>query len=123
MLGRRLTTVAVAAVALVATSAGPAAAHFCYHNNPNPNATQGRAGSNGFVSFHDLAFEFTGLCDEGIAVAADAAGITPDTMINAHGTMAGPTDGNKAIGHLDFAALDAALGTAEEPGPAFLACP
>jgi len=37
-------------------------------------------------------------------------------MINAHGLMAGPTGGNKAIKHLDFAAIGAA---AEE---AFGAC-
>jgi len=36
--------------------------------------------------------------------------------------MAGPTDGNKATGHLDFAAIDAALGTEEDQGPAVLAC-
>ena len=28
-----------------------------------------------------------------------------DTLINAHGAMAGPTGGNKPIAHLDFGAM------------------
>jgi hypothetical protein len=122
MLVRRLSTVAAATVAVVALTASAASAHFCYFNNPNPNAQAGRAGSNGFVSFGVVAAQETGLCAAGIEVLADAAGVTTDTLINAHGVMAGPTDGNKAISHLDFGAIEAALGTPEAPGPAVLAC-
>ena len=122
MLIRRLTTVAAATVAMVALSASAASAHFCYFSDPNPNGNAGRAGSNGFQTFESIAFEFTGLCPAGIQVLADAAGIETDTLINAHGVMAGPTDGNKAISHLNFGAIEAALGTPEQPGPAVLAC-
>jgi hypothetical protein len=122
MLVRRLSIVAGAAATTVALTAGAASAHFCYFTDPNPNANEGRAGSNGFRSFESIAVEFTQLCPAGIDILADAAGVELDTMINAHGVMAGPTGGNKAISHLNFAALDAALGTPEEPGPAVLAC-
>ena len=122
MLIRRLTTVAAATVAAIALTTSAASAHFCYFSDPNPNGNAGRAGSNGFVTFEALATEITGLCPEGIEVLADAAGIETDTLINAHGVMAGPTNGNKAISHLDFAAIDAAIGTPEAPGPAVLAC-
>jgi hypothetical protein len=66
------------------------------------------------VNVHDLAFEFTGLCDAGIDVLASAGGITGATLINGHGTMAGGTEkkgtgGNPAIGHIDFDAVDAAF--------------
>jgi hypothetical protein len=122
MLVRRLSTVAAATVAVIALTASSASAHFCYFSDPNPNGDAGRAGSDGFRTFESIATEFTGLCPAGIEVLADAAGISTDTLINAHGVMAGPTDGNDAISHLDFAALDAALGTPEAPGPAVLAC-
>jgi hypothetical protein len=112
MLVRRLSIVSGLAAATVALSAGGAFAHECYFTNPNPNAQAGRAGTPAFMSFHDMAYQFTGLCDDGIAFAAEAAGITPDTLINTKGMMAGPTDGNKAIQHLNFGALDAALPTA-----------
>ena len=122
MLVRRLSVVAAATVTAIALSAGSASAHFCFFNDPNPHADAGRAGSNGFRTFESIAFEFTGLCPAGIAILADAAGVETDTLINAHGVMAGPTGGNKPISHLDFAGLEAALGTPEDPGPAVLAC-
>ena len=122
MLVRRLSTVAAATVAVIALTASSAGAHFCFFSDPNPNADAGRAGSSGFVAFGTLAAEFTGLCPAGVQVLADAAGVELGTLINAHGVMAGPTDGNKAISHLDFAAIEAALGTPEAPGPAVLAC-
>ena len=122
MLLRRLSTVAVAAATVLLLTAGSASAHFCYFSDPNPNGDAGRAGSKGFFTFESIATEFTGLCPAGIQVLADAAGVELGTLINAHGVMAGPTDGNKAISHLDFAAIDAALGTPQVPGPAVLAC-
>lgn len=122
MLFRRLSTVIAATTAVFMIGSAPAQAHFCFFNDPNENGNAGRAGSHAFVEFGALAFQFTGLCPAGIAILADAAGVEVDTLINGHGVMAGPTDGNKAIGHLDFAALDAALGTPEAPGPAVLAC-
>jgi hypothetical protein len=109
MLVRRLSTVAAATVAVIALTASSASAHFCFFTDPNPNADAGRAGSNGFVAFGTLAAQITGLCPAGVQVLADAAGVELDTMINAHGVMAGgTTGGNNAISHLDFAALDAA---------------
>jgi hypothetical protein len=75
---------------------------------PNPNGDAGRAGSKGFVSFGVIAAS-EGFCPAGAEVLADAVGVTTSTLINAHGVMAGPTDGNRAISHLDFAALEAAI--------------
>lgn len=109
---RPLTILAGAAAALV-VAAGPASAHFCYHNDLTPQAAAGMAGSQGYVSFGALAAEFTGLCPAGIDVLAAAGGVTTDTLINAHGLMAGGLEkqgrSNKAIGHLDFGAVEAAF--------------
>ena len=119
MFVRRLSIVSGLAAATVALSAGGAFAHECYFTNPNPHAQAGRAGTPAFMSFHDLAVQVTGgaLCDDGIAVVADALGITPDTLINTKGLMAGPTDGNRAIQHINFGLVDDAL-----MGHAFDAC-
>ena len=116
MFVRRAATVAASAVAVIAMSGGAASAHFCFFKDPNPNANAGRAGSHGFFPFSVITSEFLGLCPEGGQILADAGGVEMDTLINAHGLMAGPTGGNKAIGHLDFAGIGAA---AEE---AFGAC-
>ncbi|HET7736930.1 MAG TPA: hypothetical protein VFK52_13205 [Nocardioidaceae bacterium] len=114
MFVRRITTVAVAAGATLAMAAGPAAAHFCFKTELNERAAAGMSGSANWVSFGDLAAQVTGLCPAGVQVLADAAGVTTDTLINGHGTMAGgtlrkgPDAGNKAISHLDFAAIEGA---------------
>ena len=54
-----------------------------------------------------------GLCEEGGQIVYDAVGGGPDTLIEAHGVRAGGLAkqgrSNKAIGHLDFAAAEAAL--------------
>ncbi|MPZ62748.1 MAG: hypothetical protein GEU93_15925 [Propionibacteriales bacterium] len=116
---RRIVTTGVATVAALVITAGPASAHFCFKDNLNERAAQGQAGSANWVSFGDLAFQFTGLCPEGVQVLADAGGVTVDTMINSHGTMAGGTlrkedgGGTKSISHLDFAAIEAATPDAE----------
>ena len=102
-------------MAVVALTAGPASAHFCFKTNLNERAAEGQAGSANWESFHDLAFEMTGLCDAGIDILADAGGATSDTLINGHGTMAGGTlrkgedAGTPSISHLDFDAIDAAF--------------
>ena len=113
MFVRRISTVAVGAIAAFALGVGPASAHFCYVNNMTPQAIAGAGNSKGFATFHDLAFEFTGLCDAGIEVLADAAGISSATPINAHTVMASGAEfrGKDAggISHLDFQAIDAAF--------------
>ncbi len=110
---RRPLTLVVATVASLALAAGPASAHFCFKTSLNERAAAGMAKSNGWASFGDLAFEFTGLCPAGIQVLADAGGVSTDTLINAHGLMAGGLvkqgRSNKAISHLDFEAIDAAF--------------
>ena len=112
---RRLLTAGAATVAVMVFSAGPASAHFCYFTEPNVRAELGRAGSQGFASFGDLAVEFTGLCPAGVEILADAAGVTTGTMIHAHAVMAGgtlkkgPAASPKPISHLDFDAIDAAF--------------
>lgn len=112
MLIRRLSTIVAGASAIVVLSATASSAHYCYFTNPNPNADAGRAGSQGFMPFGEFAAMVTGLCPAGVEVLADAADVSMSTLINAHGLMAGPTGGNKAISHLDFAALDGAMGDA-----------
>jgi len=113
MFVRRLSTISVGTVAAVALGLGPASAHFCYVNNMTPQAMAGASNSNGFVSFHDLAFQFTGLCDAGIQVLADAAGISVETPINVHAVMASGAEFQgkdaRGISHLDFEAIDAAF--------------
>lgn len=115
---RRVLTVGAATVAAVLLGAGPASAHFCYFTEANVKAELGRAGSSGFATFGDLAFEFTGFCPDGIQILADAAGVTTGTTINAHTVMAGgtlkkgPGASPKPISHLDFAAIEAAIPTA-----------
>ena len=113
MFVRRLSTITIGTVAAVALGLGPASAHFCYVNNMTPQAMAGASNSNGFASFHDLAFQFTGLCDAGIQVLADAAGISIETPINMHAVMASGAEfqGKDAggISHLDFEAIDAAF--------------
>lgn len=115
---RRACTIGIAAVASLAIGAGSASAHFCFKTNLNERAAQGQAGSSNWVSFGQLAEEFTGLCQEGIEILADAGGVTTSTLINSHGTMAGGTlkkgedSGTKSISHLDFEAIDAAMGAA-----------
>lgn len=109
MMLRRILTTSAAVVASLALAAGPASAHFCYKKNLNDKARAGMSASNGWLRLGDLAAGEFGLCDAGIAAFAAGVGGTPDTLINAHGLMAGPTDGNKAIGHLDVANVEAAL--------------
>jgi hypothetical protein len=112
---RRIVMTGIGTVAAVGLVVAPASAHFCFKTNLNERAAQGMAGSANWVSFGDLAFEFTGLCPAGIEVLADAAGATVDTLINGHGTMAGGTlrkgedAGTPSISHLDFEAIDAAF--------------
>ena len=117
MFVRRLSTIGVGTVAAVALGLGPASAHFCYINNMTPQAMAGASNSKGFVSFHDLASEFTGLCDAGIQVLAGAAGISVETPINLHAVMAGGAEGKgkdaRGISHLDFEAIDAAFPNAD----------
>ncbi len=67
----------IATLTALLVTAGPASAHFCYKNNLSPQAAAGMANSQGFASFGELAFEFTGLCPAGIEVLADAAASPP----------------------------------------------
>ena len=109
MMLRRALTVTATTVATLAIAAGPASAHFCFKKDVNPNAWEGQYGSSGWLRIGDLAAAEFGLCDAGVAVFTAGVGATPDTLIKANGVMAGPTDGNKAIGHLDDSNFEGAL--------------
>jgi hypothetical protein len=109
MMFRRVMTTSAALVASIALATGPASAHFCYKNEVNTKAWVGMHGSNGWLSIGDLAVSQFGLCDAGVEVLAAGIGGTPDTLINGHGLMAGPTGGNKAIGQLNVANFEGAL--------------
>jgi hypothetical protein len=113
---RRLTIVAAATGAALVASTSPALAHYCFFNDPNVNADANRAGASAFVTFSEYT-DFTGLCDDGKTILADAGGVRLDTLLNVRGSMAGGREaGTRAIGHLDFGSLIAA-------GPAaFAAC-
>lgn len=113
---RRGLLTGIGTVAIIGIAAAPASAHFCFKTNLNERAAQGQAGSANWVSFGTLAAEFLpGLCPAGIDHLATAGGVTPSTLINTHGTMAGGTlkkgegSGTKSISHLNFEALDAAV--------------
>lgn len=108
MLVRRVSTIVAGAAAAVLLSSTAASAHFCYFTDPNANADAGRAGSKGFVSFGTIAAS-EGICEAGAEYLADLLGISTDTLINAHGAMAGPTGGVKPIAHLDFDVLFPAI--------------
>jgi hypothetical protein len=115
MILRRASVVAVSTVAAIAMSAGAANAHFCFNKHAVQQGAEGMANSEGFASFHDLAFEFTGLCDAGIEILADAAGVEPWTAINVRTVMAQGSQGkSQGIGYLDFEAIDAATPDAED---------
>lgn len=110
MIVRRASVVAVSTVAAIVMSSGAANAHFCFNKHAVQQGAQGMANSQGFASFHDLAFEFTGLCDAGIEILADAAGVEPWTAINVRTVMAQGSNGkSQGIGYLDFEAIDAAF--------------
>lgn len=106
---RRIAISGAAAIAALLVTAVPADAHFCYKNKLTPQAAAGMARSQGFVTFGEIAFEFTGLCPAGIQILADAAGVTTSTPIHARAVMASGSGGNPAISHLDFDAIDAAF--------------
>lgn len=112
---RRLVVGGVATVAAFALAVPPASAHFCFRTQLADRATQASSGSPAWVSFHDLAFEFTGLCDAGIEVLAAAGGVSSDTLIHAKTVMASGTlkksggGGTPGISHLDFDGIEAAF--------------
>ena len=98
------------ALATIALAAGPASAHHCYNAKAVEQGLMGMASSHGFATFYDEALEFTGLCDAGIQVLADAAGVELWTPINDHATMASGSDGkSQGITYLDIDAIDAAV--------------
>lgn len=107
MLFRRVTLTVAAAATALTLGAGSASAHFCYVKNLTPQAMKGQAGSQAFTSFGDLAAMITGLCPAGVQVLADAAGVSVDTPIHNKTVMAHGVS-NGGIGHLDFAAIEAA---------------
>ena len=112
---RRLVTGGVATVAAFSLAVAPASAHFCFRVHLNERAEQASSGSPAFVSFGELAAEFTGLCPAGIDILAEAGGVTTCTLIHTKTVMAGGTlkkaggGGNPAISHLDFDSIDAAF--------------
>jgi hypothetical protein len=106
---RRAAVVLAGATTAIALSATSATAHFCFNAHAVQQGAQGMADSNGFASFEELAFEFTGLCPEGIEILADAAGVETWTAINVRTVMAsGAVGKSQGISHLDFDAIDAA---------------
>lgn len=116
VLVRRLSTVVGGATAVVLVAAGPAAAHFCFLVNASDRSDAGRAGSNGWNTFaEDARSFFPDLCDDGIAVLAEAAGVSPDTPILAHSVLANGTLRNgqgkdvPAVDYLDIEALEAVI--------------
>jgi hypothetical protein len=116
---RRMAVGGILAAGLVAAAAGPAFAHECYNTKRSDTSTAAAAGSNGWSTFSDEVAEFIGpLCPAGVEVLADAAGVTPDTLIHQHSLMAGGTvantdhPGTPAISYLNLAALEAAVPSA-----------
>ena len=85
----RLTVATASAGVLLVAGAGSAFAHECYNAKRSANGNAGAAGSAGWNTFaEDAAFFFPGLCAAGVEILADAAGVTPETPVLAHATMA-----------------------------------
>ena len=106
---------------MVLLAAGPASAHFCYLVNASDRSDAGRAGSNGWTSFSEAAQQaLPDLCYDGTVVLAEAGGVSVDTPILDHSTLANGTLRNgkghdvPAVGYLDFDAIVAALPDAYE---------
>jgi D-arabinose 1-dehydrogenase-like Zn-dependent alcohol dehydrogenase len=113
---RRMAVSGILAVGLVAAVAGPAFAHECYNTQRSDTSTAAAAGSNGWATFSDEVAQFVGpLCPAGVQVLAQAAGVTPTTLIHQNSLMAGGTvantghPGTPAISYLNIAALQAAV--------------
>ncbi|HEX7187168.1 MAG TPA: hypothetical protein VF423_03010 [Actinomycetes bacterium] len=105
----RLAVATTSAGVLLIAGAGSAFAHECFNAKRSANGNAGAAASQGWNTFAEDAafFFFPGLCDEGIAILADAAGVTPDTPILGNATMASGTGGagTPAIHYLDLESL------------------
>jgi hypothetical protein len=112
----RLALATATAGALLIVGSSSAWAHECFNVKRSDQGNAGAAASQGFSTFADDAQEFfPGLCDAGVAILATAAGVTPETPVLAHATMASGTGGagTPAIHYLNihgiFAAVPAAL--------------
>ncbi len=115
----RLTVATASAGVLLVAGAGSAFAHECFNAKRSANGNAGAAGSAGWNTFaEDAAFFFPGLCAAGVEILADAAGVTPETPVLAHATMASGVGGNSAIHYLDldslFAAVPSAMAACED---------
>jgi hypothetical protein len=112
---RRALTTAGATVGIIALTAGSASAHFCYFNDLNDRAAAGIGSSSAFATVADLVrlYVHPEMCDEGIEIIAAGGGVTPSTLVNIKGTMAGGNvkqgKTNPAISHLDFDGIEAAV--------------
>ena len=114
---RRFAVTAAATGGLLVAAAAPALAHECYNTQRSATGNAAAAGSNGWATFASEVAEFIppASCPAGVQLLAAAAGITPDTLILQHATMASGTansphgPGTPAISYLNFGALDAAV--------------
>lgn len=104
---------------------GSAWAHECFNVKRSATGNIGATGSQGWSTFAEDAREILGpICDAGVAVLAEAGGVTPDTPILSHATMASRTTrngpgGTPAIQYLD---LFSSTGIIQAIPSAFAAC-
>ena len=111
-IGRLAVATGCSGVLLVA-GAGSAFAHECYNAKRSASGNAGAAASQGWNTFaEDAVFFFPGLCDAGVAILADAAGVTPETPMLAHATMASGAGSTRAIHYLDLDSLFPAVPSA-----------
>jgi hypothetical protein len=105
---------------IIALTAGSASAHFCYIKDLNDRAAANLGSTPAWLSMSDAVRMFVepDMCDAGVAIIAAGGGVTPTTLINERGLMAGGNfkqgKSNPSIGHLDFAGLEAAIPGAYE---------
>jgi len=110
-IGRLALATTSAGVILIAGS-GSAFAHECFNVKRSAQGNTGAAGSQGFATFaEDAQMFFPGLCDAGVTILATAAGVTPDTAVLSHATMASGTrgPGTPAIHFLNIDGILAAV--------------
>jgi hypothetical protein len=96
-LRRSVVRLAIAVLATLALSAGPALAFECYNANRSAQGNASAANSNGLASLQELLASDVGLCPAGIDHVIEGLqdlGYKTDVLINQHALMAGGLEKN-----------------------------
>jgi hypothetical protein len=104
-IARFASIVATAGILIVAGTGSASAAQGSSPEYQGPAHVAASAPQGGFITFADyIESIYPGLCDEGIAILADAAHVTPDARLRLRG---GSGNGTLSVGSLDMDAIQA----------------